>query len=289
MSGLILVSEVTETKFCKEVEHTIIGVQALRETRRLDADFILVDARRKDYALEALTAVRLNGSSEVYPLPVVLMGQEEELGPRLTEAADMVASMETMKVCSYSVQQIRDQFAPWLKRMRRLKQAAGFNGSENECGQGSDANLGVRLLRYLYVRQDEIAPIRGVWSIYGYHYPKLSMFLETEDMSVVKVLQYLESQALIEGDFQDKAYACARCGCNFLNFREVCPHCGSANLRVDDLVHHFRCGHVAPEPEFKDNGDLTCPKCSRPLTSLGTDYDKPSLVYTCRDCGHTFQ
>jgi DNA-directed RNA polymerase subunit RPC12/RpoP len=211
------------------------------------------------------------------------MGDEDQFGKRLSEAADLVASREA--VCTYGGQQIRDRFAPWLKRMRQFMQT-GASGAE---GPAHDANLGVRLLRYLYVRREEIIPIRGAWSIYGYHYPKLSMFLETDDVSIVKMLKYLESQALLEGGFHDKAYACARCGCNFLNFREVCPHCRSANLQVDDLVHHFRCGHVAPEPEFKEGGEMVCPKCSRPLNNLGTDYDKPSLVYTCLDCGHTFQ
>jgi hypothetical protein len=69
---------------------------------------------------------------------------------------------------------------------------------------------------------------------------------------------------------------------------EVCPDCGSANLDVDDTVHHFRCGHVAPLGEYEQGQQLICPKCDRELKHIGVDYDKPSLIYECNDCLHRF-
>jgi hypothetical protein len=286
VSGLILVSDRKDIKVCDGVDYEIMTPGAVRNLRSLDADLIIIEARQEEFALIALAAVRQNGSPDVYPMPVVLMGDETELSTRLVEAADEVASRET--ICSYGGLHIREKFTAWLKRLRQIRAMASAT-SGAEAGPPHDANLGVRILRYMYVQRGDILPVRGVWSIHGYHYPKLSMFLDYDDISVTKMLQYLQSQALIEGQFHDKTYACARCGCNFLNFRETCPHCHSANLKVDDLVHHFRCGHVAPEPEFKQGNAMTCPKCSRELTGLGTDYDKPSLVYSCRDCGHIFQ
>ncbi|MFW5837316.1 MAG: hypothetical protein ACOCVM_04865 [Desulfovibrionaceae bacterium] len=288
MPGLIWISEQGRAGPGRDVFRRAATVEDLRSEQDLDAEILAVDAHSRDYALQALSAVRQNPSLAVYPLPVVLAGDEDALGRQAALAADRVVSRDRLDPAG--VQQLQDAFAPWLKRLRKLKEASEVRSSMNsQDALSPDANLGVRMLRYLYIRREEMAPARGVWSIYGYHYPQLAMFLETEDASVAKMLKYLESQALLHGEFHDKVFACARCGCHYLNFREVCPHCRSANLKADDLVHHFHCGHVAPEPEFRDDKSMVCPKCDRELKRLGSDYDKPSVVYTCRDCGHTFQ
>jgi hypothetical protein len=35
--------------------------------------------------------------------------------------------------------------------------------------------------------------------------------------------------------------------------------------------------------------DFVCPKCNKQLRHIGVDYDKPSIIYTCNSCTHTFQ
>jgi GGDEF domain-containing protein len=270
------------------IDYETAAMDEVRQARSLNTEVVLVDARDHDYALEAVSMLRRHGSVDVYTLPVVLVGEEETMGRRLPNAADRVVSRDELD--DYGVQKLKDAFAPWLKRLKRLKEASAVRSTLNDREDSVvDADPGVRILRYLYVRRQEIVPVRGVWSIHGYHFPQLAMFLESEDVSLLKIMEYLESQALIQGRLHDRAFACARCGCHFLNFREVCPHGRSANLESDDLVHHFHCGYVAPEPEFHEGARMVCPKCSKQLKRLGADYDKPSLVYTCKDCGHTFQ
>jgi GGDEF domain-containing protein len=123
----------------------------------------------------------------------------------------------------------------------------------------------------------------------GYHYPDLDLFLGQADDNAFELLKFLEDHRLVTGEFVDKIHLCGACGSAFLNFRETCSHCHSANLRMEDLVHHFRCAHVAPLEEFQQNGGLRCAKCHHELKQIGVDYDKPSSVYICRECDHSTQ
>jgi GGDEF domain-containing protein len=34
---------------------------------------------------------------------------------------------------------------------------------------------------------------------------------------------------------------------------------------------------------------LDCPKCNKRLRHIGVDYDKPSVIHTCKNCSHKFQ
>lgn len=53
-------------------------------------------------------------------------------------------------------------------------------------------------------------------------------------------------------------------------------------------MHHFRCANVSPESTYACDGELRCPKCGHMLRHIGVDYDKPSSVYTCGECGDSF-
>jgi hypothetical protein len=287
VNGLIFLSDKGRQQK-EKLGASVMTPEDIPGNQDIQADLFVVDARSPDFATRALAEVRQSSQPEVYLLPVVLMGEEAALPPRIIAAADKVISRN--QLTTPEIQKLRDEFASCSNRLNAVQRIDQSKLSSDGQAVRPDSNLGVKILRFLYVRSEEAVPVRGVWSsIFGYHYPKIAMFLESEDTNIFKMLQYLESQALLQGRFHDKAHSCARCSCNFLNFREICPHCQSADLAIEDLVHHFRCGHVAPEPEFKASGDMLCPKCSRALKSLGTDYDKPSLVYTCNDCGHTFQ
>jgi hypothetical protein len=118
---------------------------------------------------------------------------------------------------------------------------------------------------------------------------RLLPFFSDEDDGFLRVLEFLEHQRLVRGEFQSRAHFCHHCSCAFLNFLETCPHCASPDLRLDEMVHHFKCAHTAPMADFQQDGGLVCPKCTRSLRHIGVDYDKPSIVYTCNQCSHSFQ
>lgn len=98
------------------------------------------------------------------------------------------------------------------------------------------------------------------------------------------ILEQLSQSGLLNRQFFERLHLCGQCGSARLAAREVCVGCGSANLREETLVHHYRCAHQAPRSQFQDGQNLTCPKCSRILRHYGVDYDTPSVIHLCKDC-----
>ena len=88
--------------------------------------------------------------------------------------------------------------------------------------------------------------------------------------------------------FIDKTHVCPACHSSQLLFFETCPQCGSSDIKEEPVLHHFRCANVSPEHTYMSDGDLRCPKCKRILRHIGVDYDRPSSIYTCNQCEHTF-
>ena len=54
------------------------------------------------------------------------------------------------------------------------------------------------------------------------------------------------------------------------------------------MLHHFRCANISPESTYVYDDKLRCPKCRQYLHHIGVDYDRPTDVHTCGECGHTF-
>jgi hypothetical protein len=94
----------------------------------------------------------------------------------------------------------------------------------------------------------------------------------------------LEANGLLSRQFFDRIHTCADCGSARLLVREECHKCRSANLRDDIMVHHFRCGHIGPESQFRSGIKFECPKCGQGLRHIGLDYDKPGSVSICNAC-----
>lgn len=88
--------------------------------------------------------------------------------------------------------------------------------------------------------------------------------------------------------FEERIHLCPKCSGSHLFYMETCPQCGSSNLKDEPVLHHFRCANISPESSYAYSGELRCPKCHRFLRHIGVDYDRPSNVYNCRQCNHTF-
>lgn len=101
------------------------------------------------------------------------------------------------------------------------------------------------------------------------------------------VAQMLEQGYIEPVKFVERIHLCPMCQSDQLIFAECCTNCKSSNLKEEDMIHHFRCANIAPEREYIYDGDLRCPKCKKFLRHIGIDYDRPSKVQTCNDCGTT--
>lgn len=151
-----------------------------------------------------------------------------------------------------------------------------------------------KVLRYMYTREiDLLSPIPVRDAKLGFIYPMLSTNLEfDEEQKALKILDAAEQEDLLTGEFIESLYLCNTCSNAYMHFRESCPFCSSTNLRTEDLIHHFPCAYVGPASDFESDNErdsMVCPKCSRYLKHIGVDYDKPSVMYNCMNCDHSFQ
>lgn len=96
-------------------------------------------------------------------------------------------------------------------------------------------------------------------------------------------LGYAKQESFIE-----RIHVCPHCKGSHLFYMEACPKCSSSLLNEEPVLHHFRCANISPESSYAYDGELRCPKCHQMLRHIGVDYDRPSNVYTCQECNHTF-
>ncbi len=103
-------------------------------------------------------------------------------------------------------------------------------------------------------------------------------------------LEALVRDGYAEAIFFDRISRCPACRSHVLNMREVCTGCKSPHVLATELLHHFRCGYVAPAGDFAVERDgRRCPKCLGTLQHRGTDYDSPGPSFACGSCGLPFQ
>lgn len=151
-----------------------------------------------------------------------------------------------------------------------------------------------KVLKYMYTREiDLLSPIPVRDAKLGFIYPMLTTNLDfDEEQKALKILNAAEQEDLLTGEFLESLYLCNTCSNAYMHFRESCPFCSSTNLKTEDLIHHFPCAYVGPASDFEgdtDRGSMVCPKCNRYLKHIGVDYDKPSVMYNCMNCDHSFQ
>lgn len=147
----------------------------------------------------------------------------------------------------------------------------------------------LKVIRHLYSRNASLTPLRSAETLHGYTYPIIQAFLGNGSYQEFILVDFLKNRELVAGSFVDKIHHCPHCYSSYLNFREICYKCGSADLYVEDLIHHFRCAYEGPESDFFTENGLVCPKCHKTLKQIGVDFDRPSEIYTCNSCKQVFQ
>jgi len=213
-------------------------------------DAVILEAINKDFVRLIVTAIRKNINHAFYLKPIFLLKSNLTLDPFIEDLIDgSIFSLDQVKLIAPRVQEMS-------------------------------------------LRSNEIKAILYNLSGIGYTYPILSVNFEyKEEYRTLEILKIAEQEGLFYSEFFDKTHLCGQCHTGFLAYREVCPKCGSANSASQDIIHHFPCGFVGPISDFKNELDdaLNCPKCNRTLRHIGVDYDKPSVIHECYNCGHNFQ
>lgn len=125
-------------------------------------------------------------------------------------------------------------------------------------------------------------------SLLGYYWPLASEIFETNSGEEQKYLEQLANAGCLQRKLFDRVHTCLSCFSFSINFREVCPKCDSPDLKDTPMIHHYRCGCVAPESEFAKGVHFICPKCSYRLKHIGVDYEQSSIGAKCNSCGNVF-
>jgi len=151
-----------------------------------------------------------------------------------------------------------------------------------------------KVLFYIHTRDiQDYRPLPLRDAKLGYIYPMLTANLDFgREEKGLDILEMAEQEGFLTSSFIDSFYTCNNCYNSYLFFRETCPKCQSADIESEEQIHHFPCAYVGPVSDFQRSSDptaLECPKCKRTLKHIGVDYDKPSIIFTCNRCDHTFQ
>ncbi len=252
---------------------TVTGPESLDFEDILAADGVVIGGN-PEFVRRIIYKLRGSTVEAIYLKPVFLHSDEAVPDKNLLSLADGLWAGEPL--------------ARLFPKVRRIGERISYLKYSDE--KSHQAQTMLKLLRFLYTRGSRLSPFVHPASRFGYVYPFLSAnFQGKDDPRAFQILDLLEREGLIEGVFVDRVHHCSKCYSAFLNFREVCNRCRVANLVIEDTIHHFTCGYVGRESDFRNDDVLECPKCSRILRHIGTDYDKPSVVFTCNTCFESFQ
>ncbi len=137
---------------------------------------------------------------------------------------------------------------------------------------------------------DALVPVYDPSSPSGFRYPATDGLDDSPDAGdPIDDLDFLRRRNYLERRFHDTVISCPFCTHHDLHVREVCPACGSADLRALEMIHHFRCSFVGPIDDFRRGDKLVCPKCRGVLRHIGLDHDKPTDTVQCASCNSGFQ
>lgn len=146
-----------------------------------------------------------------------------------------------------------------------------------------DKSRPIELLSTIGRNEHVLLPIWSVHEERGYTYfPSISSNIKSlleEDLRLLARRDYLRLE------FVDRLTRCRYCNSFVLNVRETCITCESPNITSFPVLHHFRCGYVAPITRFAqaDNGRV-CPKCHGALNYRATDHEVVGEQFTCNSC-----
>lgn len=250
----------------------------LEMEKALIYDAIVIEAGDQPHTLNLVRKIRSHLNPECYLKPIFLYKGSDNRDVIIHNLIDGVI---------FSLDQI-NLLIPVVEKIYLRNSDLTYTKSISFEAQMID-----KCLNLLYTRQKtELNPTNYIGSSIGYTFPELSVnFHSRDEWQVLDILNIMEAEGILQGEYYDRIYQCNQCNGGYLIYREICPTCNSTNCQSEDLVHHYPCAFIGPISDFKNELDsqLHCPKCNKNLRHIGVDYDKPSIVYTCKNCNGKFQ
>jgi len=225
---------------------------------------------------DLISKIRFSDLRNVYLIPLFLSGVPTDYRPGIIDLCDGVYTNINEKQLILTANKINSVII-------QLKEISEKN---------YEKKVLYKLIRYMFTRDYSLQPYIYPFTTQGYVYPFLDIHYKGDifkDKRQTQILEEGEKAGLLKSEFVDKVHLCPQCHAGFHNFKELCPKCDSPNLKSEPLIHHFVCANVGPERDYKKADLLFCPKCDKELRHIGVDYDRPSTIFECNDCGEFFQ
>jgi hypothetical protein len=243
-----------------------------------DYSAIIIMATHTAYSRFTIQRLRGNPNPKMYLKPMYFLKPSDNCGAYIHSIVDgIIFNLNQLP-------SVLPEMEDLLLRTEKISQISPVS---------FDSKLIMKMLSFAYTRSRKIIePIPFVFSSIQYSYPGLSSSFEYgEESKVFGILELAEKEGLLQSEYYDTTHYCNSCKHGSLNYRSVCPKCGSSHSDSQDIVHHFPCGYVGPMPDFQNELDdaLNCPKCNKVLRHIGVDYDKPSVLHFCKKCDNRFQ
>lgn len=155
-----------------------------------------------------------------------------------------------------------------------------------EVGKGTLVDRAIRLIEGLADGSiDRLVPVLDAESPSAYVYPEALEVLAVERGAEAAILRSLADKGILDTEPVATVPVCPFCLTYPMRVERYCDACGSTAVHRTTMIHHFRCGNVSVEETYQQGDSLVCPKCERALRHIGVDYERPSRVWLCDDCG----
>lgn len=134
-------------------------------------------------------------------------------------------------------------------------------------------------------RVDEIVPVLDLSRESCIAYPKIEELFGGNPEGIVKIMDSLVEERILESKFFDRLIFCPSCASMNLRPSLRCSRCNSGNIARGRILEHFACGKNGLENDFVVGNKCICPHCQKQLKFLGTDYRSLGVSYRCNSCG----
>lgn len=118
----------------------------------------------------------------------------------------------------------------------------------------------------------------------GVRYLEVERLTSEDPGAVKKWLERLVTEGVLKRRFVNKLIICPKCSSSDTPIHYCCPHCRSLDLEKKALFEHLACGVIDKEDNFRKDGQLVCPRCSRQLGDLGITHRAVGSWFFCRSC-----
>jgi GGDEF domain-containing protein len=119
-------------------------------------------------------------------------------------------------------------------------------------------------------------------------YPLAELYIPDRLLAKQRIDSLLAKDMLLATEVKDEIQSCPYCNNNLINFKKLCPNCGSVDIKKEKFLHCFTCGNTEPERVFLRADELRCSNCNTVLRHIGIDYDRPLEENICTSCKSSF-